>query len=128
MFMLGNKAYDVAKRLVQVGLPAISALYFGLGQIWGFPEVENVVGSIAIITAFLGTILGISHSNYKNSDAAYDGNMVITSPNGPDGPKQASLELNPDVLVENIEDRRSIAFKVQTRTGGGEVIDLDSDL
>ena len=44
--MLGNKTYDFFKRLVQVGFPAISALYFGLGQIWGFPEIENVVGVI----------------------------------------------------------------------------------
>lgn len=62
---LSNKAYDVLKWITIIVLPAISALYFGLAQIWGFPYAEQVVGTIAVICTFLGAILGISSANYK---------------------------------------------------------------
>lgn len=62
---LSNKAYDVLKWITIIVLPAISALYFGLAQIWGFPYAEQVVGTIAVICTFLGTLLGISSANYK---------------------------------------------------------------
>ena len=62
---LSNKAYDVLKWITIIVLPAISALYFGLAQIWGFPYAERVVGTIAVICTFLGAILGISSANYK---------------------------------------------------------------
>jgi len=48
-----------------VALPAIGALYFGLSQIWGFPFGEEIVGTISLITVFLGTLLGISTYNYN---------------------------------------------------------------
>ena len=63
--ILDPKTYDPLKKLALVGLPAFSALYFGLGQIWGFPAIEQVVGSVAVIDTFLGSLLGISSSNYK---------------------------------------------------------------
>lgn len=62
---LSNKAYDVLKWITIIVLPAISALYFGLAQIWGFPYAEQVVGTIAVICTFLGAILGISSANYR---------------------------------------------------------------
>ena len=108
MLILSNKTYDFAKRLVQVVLPAIGALYFGLGQIWGFPEIENVVGSISVITVFLGTVLGISHSTYKNSDAAYDGKIVAKT----EGDNITySLELD-DIEPEEILGMQSVRFRV----------------
>jgi hypothetical protein len=63
--VLDPKTYDPLKQLALVGLPAFSALYFGLGQIWGWPKIEEVVGSIAVLDTVLGTLLGISSSNYK---------------------------------------------------------------
>lgn len=106
--MLSEKTYAIAKRLVQVILPAFGALYFGLGQIWGFPAIENVVGSITIITTFLGVVLGISTSNYYKSGAAYDGDMVITE--SVDGPKTFSLQLDGD--PEDLAGMSSIRFRV----------------
>ena len=108
MFMLSDKTYDFVKRLVQIILPAFSALYFGLAQIWGLPAAEEVVGTIALLTTFLGVVLGISTSTYKSSGAAYDGRVLVTIPE--DGPKQFMLELNGD--PEELENRESITFKV----------------
>ena len=61
---LSNKTYDILKWVAQIALPALGALYFGLAQIWGFPYGEEIVGTIAVIDTFLGTLLGISSAQY----------------------------------------------------------------
>lgn len=74
---LTNAAYDKLKPLVQVVLPAVATLYFALANIWNLPNAEQVVGTIAAITTFLGVVLGISTSNYNKSEDGYDGNFVV---------------------------------------------------
>lgn len=59
-----NETYDFLKKVALIYLPAISAAYFGLAQIWGWPYGQEVVGSIAVIDTFLGAILQISNGNY----------------------------------------------------------------
>ena len=69
---MSNKVYNTLKWVVMIVLPAISTLYFALSGIWGFPYAEEVVGTIAAITTFLGAILGISNVQYNkkvNADA-----------------------------------------------------------
>lgn len=70
MFALSNHAYDVLKWIAQILLPAIATLYFGLAQIWNLPYAEAVIGTISIVDAFLGTLLGISTYNYRKSKEA----------------------------------------------------------
>lgn len=65
---MSNKTYDILKYIALIVLPAISALYFGLAQIWGWPYGEEIVGSIAVIDTFLGAILQISADSYNKSD------------------------------------------------------------
>lgn len=67
---MSNKVYDVLKWVAMVVLPAIGALYFGLAGIWGFPYGEQVVGTIAVVETFLGTVLQISNVKYKNTESA----------------------------------------------------------
>lgn len=62
---MSNKVYDILKWIVQIGLPAASTLYFTLASIWGFPNTEYVVGSIAAVETFLGVVLGISTVQYN---------------------------------------------------------------
>ena len=62
---MSNKVYDILKYIAQIVLPTIATLYFGLAQIWGLPYAEQIVGSISLIDAALGTILGISTAQYK---------------------------------------------------------------
>ena len=64
---LPDKVYDLLKWIVQIVLPAIGTLYFALAQLWGFPYGEEIVGTIAAITAFLGVCLGISTYNYNKA-------------------------------------------------------------
>lgn len=66
---MSNKCYDVLKWIALILLPALGALYFGLAQIWGFPYAEEIVGTISVIDAFLGALLGISTANYNKSQS-----------------------------------------------------------
>lgn len=111
VLMLSDHTYDRAKKLVQIVLPAISTLYFTLASIWDFPSTEQVIGSLAAITTFLGVILGVSSKNYQNSDAAFDGQMVV---NEVEGTKLFSLEL--DATPDQIEKMNSVRFKVNPQT------------
>lgn len=65
--MLNNKVYDILKWIVIIVLPALSALYLSLSQLWGFPYGEQIVGTIAAIDAFLGTIIGVSTIRYNKN-------------------------------------------------------------
>ena len=105
--MLTDTSYEVAKRFVQIILPAFSALYFGLANIWGLPAAEQVVGTIAVVTTFLGVCLGISTHQYNESGAAYDGRMVIEET---EDKKMFSMELDED--PETLENKDSVRFKV----------------
>lgn len=60
-----NKVYDVMKWIVMIVLPATGGLYFGLAGIWGFPYGEQIVGTIALVETFLGSVLMISSSQYN---------------------------------------------------------------
>lgn len=106
--ILTDTSYSVGKKLVQVILPAFSAMYFGLATIWGLPAAEQVVGTTAIITTFLGVSLGISSIQYDASGAAYDGSLVVKK--GENGRKIFSLELNGD--PEEVVNKTSITFKI----------------
>lgn len=65
--ILPDKVYNTLKWVTMVAFPALGGLYFGLSQIWGFPYGEEIVGTISLITVFLGTLLGISTYNYNKA-------------------------------------------------------------
>ena len=62
---LTNKVYDVLKMVTTIVLPALSTLYFAIAEIWNFPYGAEIVGTIAAVTAFLGTMLKVSTNNYN---------------------------------------------------------------
>ena len=59
-----NWLYDILKWLCILGLPALSALYSSLAARWGWPNAEQISGTISDIGAFLGVIIGISSAGY----------------------------------------------------------------
>ena len=63
---MSNRVYDILKWIALVVLPALSALYIGLGQFWNIPYPNEISGTIMLIDTFLGTILGISSIRYAN--------------------------------------------------------------
>lgn len=64
---MSNKLYDTLKWIALILLPALGTLYFALGEIWGFPYTEEVLGTITAIETFVGIILQISSARYKKS-------------------------------------------------------------
>jgi hypothetical protein len=75
--MLSDAKYTFLKYLTTVVLPAVSALYFALAQMWSLPKAEEVMGTIASLATFLGVLLGVSTKSYNKSDAKYAGTIVI---------------------------------------------------
>lgn len=107
--VLNPTVYNRLKLFVQIILPGISSLYFGLSQIWGLPNAEKVVGTIALFTVFLGSIVAISAKRYLNSDARFDGTIIQQVDGG--GLVSASMELkgDPEAMLANHDELR---FKV----------------
>jgi hypothetical protein len=106
-----KKLYDVLKNLAQIWLPAAGTLYFALAQIWDLPAADEVVATVLAVDTFLGVVLGISTAKYNNSDAKYDGNVVVTT-NPDTGLKNVSLELNDTVPLDNLESTKDLTLKV----------------
>lgn len=68
---ISNKTYDILKYICQYVLPALGTLYFALAKIWNLPYGQEIIGTIAAIDTFLGTLLGISSYSYnKESEDA----------------------------------------------------------
>lgn len=109
-FIITGKPYEVIKWFVLIVLPAFSAAYFALGNQFGWPNTEQVIGTLAVVTTFLGTILGISSSNYNRSDAKFDG-AINMEPSAVEPEKWVyNLDLNDDVAT--IADKSQLVFKV----------------
>mgnify|MGYP000848532974 CR=1 FL=1 len=63
---LTNKQYDIAKKVVTVVAPAAITLITGLGALYKF-DTTAITGTIAILTTFVGAVLGISSNKYQNA-------------------------------------------------------------
>ena len=64
---LSNKTYDVLKWIALVFLPACQVLWLGLGKVWSFPYLVEIGTTIALIAAFIGTLLGVSGVQYQKT-------------------------------------------------------------
>jgi hypothetical protein len=70
MIIKDERWYTALKWIATVFLPAITALWLGLSKVWGFPFAEEIGATLALITTFLGALLGIGSIRYQllNSD------------------------------------------------------------
>lgn len=105
---MSNKMYDRVKFVVQILLPAIGTLYFSLGNIWSFPNIEQVIGSISSVNVFLGVLVGISSSVYNGRPNVYNGELQIET--GDDGAISPKLVL--EATIEELSSAESVVFKV----------------
>jgi hypothetical protein len=109
MFIMSSKFYDFMKKLVQIIIPAASASYFALAEIWDLPGAEKVTGTLAVVATFLGVVLGISSNTYERLGKGYDGSVVVSTTES--GKKLFSLELDGD--PEDLEQHDAIRFRVK---------------
>lgn len=115
-FVMGDRLFDFVKKLVQIILPASGAAYFGLSKIWGWPNAEEVVGTIAVIQTFLGVCLGISTAQYNAAERGIDGKLTMESVPG-EIPVVTSLSL--DKTPEDLEGKKSVTVKIEHETPVG---------
>lgn len=101
-FVLTDQQYTILKWVVGIVIPAVGTLYFGVAKIWNLPAGEQVLGTLIVTQAFLGTLLGISTKRYKDSDARFDGTLSTTET---PTKKIVSVETNlhPDELAQKDE-------------------------
>lgn len=116
---LGDNTYDVLRQVTQYWLPGLATLYFSLASIWGFPFGEQVIGTIAALEVFLGAILGISKSSWKNEgnqftpvDQGYDGALVADLEGSEKDIYSIELDQEPSELL----DKGYMILKVQKPT------------
>lgn len=112
MTLLSNRTYDGLKFVAQILLPAVGTLYFTTAQIWGLPKAEEVVGTVTAVDVFLGLLLGLVAKQYSNSDARYDGAIVVEE--DVDGRKKFNLELMTDDPY-SLDKQKEVTFKVKSK-------------
>jgi hypothetical protein len=103
--LLSDQLYVYLKYTTSIALPAVGALYFALAQIWSLPKASEVVGSISVLNAFLGALLGVSAMTYS---APFDG--VIHVENTGEG-TTAHMVLNSDPETA-LSQNSSLTFQV----------------
>ena len=68
-FTLKDGWYDKLKWICLILLPAVSTLYWSIANIWNLPYAEQILGTMAAVETFIGTLIGISNYNYyKDTD------------------------------------------------------------
>lgn len=102
--LLSNRGYNLLKWLSAFVLPALSVLYVSLGQMWDFPKIEEVVGSITAVNTFLGGLLAYSTKSYNQSDSRFDGEFEIREGQNP------RLVMNED--PESFEPNRNLSIRI----------------
>lgn len=110
--LLSDGLYNRLKKTATIILPAAAALYISLAQIWHFPKVEEVAGTITAINTVLGGLIQVSKKSYYASGQQYVG--VIRAHD--DGTKvTANLVVNGDDPADILKLNEA-TFKVE-RTG-----------
>ena len=64
---MSNKMYDILKWVALIVFPAVVVLCTALSRIWGWPHGDQVVGTLAALEIFLGSILQASNAKYKKT-------------------------------------------------------------
>ena len=65
---MSNKIYDVLKWVSLVALDAVGIFYSTISNIWSFPFGDEVLKTCAALSLLVGTLIGISSSNYNKNN------------------------------------------------------------
>lgn len=63
---MSSKTFDILRTIVEIVLPAISAAYFGLSEIWGLPVPDKICGTIAVLITFISAFLNVKRKQYND--------------------------------------------------------------
>lgn len=104
-----NRTYDRLKWGQMVVLPAVGALYFGLGNIWGLPKVEEVVGTVNVVGVFYGTLLGIKSVAYNKKQPSTSTGSI----NVEDSEDVLGFNIEVDDDITELRDGQKVMFVVK---------------
>lgn len=107
--LFSDAIYKTIRRLAEYGFPALIALYFALSEAWHWGNQAEIMASLAAVNVFLGAVVGVSRRTWQNSDAPYDGDLVIDT-RDPDR-DLATLDLT--TMPEDIRDMNAATFRVK---------------
>lgn len=110
-FTINPKLYDFLKWLALVLLPAIAALYVGVGSLWNFPAIPQVVGTITAVDTFLGLLLNKSSKNFASEQVVGD---IIVQQDQFGTVSGMRLVADKDPLV--FDDQKKAVFNVRRET------------
>ena len=65
--MLSNKLFDILKWTDMVAIPAFITAYVGLAKVWGWPYMDEIAATGAVVCTLLGALLGVSTAQYNKS-------------------------------------------------------------
>lgn len=63
-WIMPTNVYEILTFVAQILLPAFITLYTALAGLWNLPYVDQVVGTLVALDAFLGLLLGFSNSQF----------------------------------------------------------------
>ncbi len=73
---LSNKAYDVLKYIALIALPALQVFWLTIGKIWDISYTVEIGATIGAVALLLGTLLGVSTSNYNKEQRGDDNGIT----------------------------------------------------
>ena len=62
---LNNRTYDILKYVALIALPALQVFWLTIGKIWDLSYTVEIGATIGAVALLLGTLLGVSTSNYR---------------------------------------------------------------
>lgn len=109
-FTLPAKLYNFIKYMVMIVLPSFTVLYVLLATQWGWDHITQISTSITGVTAFLGSLVGLSARNYNNSDDRFFGELHVSKTE--EGAVLDHQVFNEDPNGGTLADKKEVTFKV----------------
>lgn len=106
--VMSNTTYDIVKDSLTLGFPAAVVLYSGLGILWQWAYVTEVVASAGLVGTFLGVILKIASKRYENLPIQYDGELIANDPN----PDNETFRLSFDNNLVKMSQQDTVRLRV----------------
>ena len=107
--LLSDKVYNRLKLAAQILLPGLSALYFGLAEIWTLPYQAQISGTIAVVNVFVGVLITFAKALHEASGAQYDGLFSLEPDPEGEGSNLKLLSVSYDAL----ETKDALTFKLK---------------
>lgn len=119
--LLSDTLYNLLKKTVTMGLPAVATLYVALSGVWGLPQTDKVVGTITAVTTVLGALLHLSTATLSasNTIAPVVGDLVVEQ--HPTDSTKSVLVAHLDQPATTVAAMTKVAFNVSD-TGGTPVV------